>query len=264
MTRIETIRNLEYARHEGSALHLDLYLPRPANRPTPVVMTLSGGGWRKCSKDTRHLFLTDHGFAMAAAMYRVSSEAIAPANILDCKAAVRWLRANAAQYNLDPNRIGVCGSSAGGHLAALLGTSPGVTDLEPAAAGDACSSAVQAVCDMRGPTDLTRMAVTDIRDRFPLLYQVTEQYLGGPVEERIELARLVSPLNHVSGNCPPTLIIHGENDPVVSVEESILFHQALSNAGVDASLQVLKGIEHGWPKEMTADTITEFFRRTLL
>lgn len=264
MSQVETIKNLEYAKHDGSALHLDLYLPRRADGKMPVVMIVPGGGWRNCSKDNPPLFLTDDGFALAPIMYRVSSEAIAPANVKDCKAAVKWLRANAGRYNLDPDRIGACGSSAGGHLSALLGTAPDVAKLEPAGDNETYSSAVQAVCDMCGPSDLTRMAIPEIRERFSVVHEVTEQYLGGPVEDRLELARLVSPVNYVSDDCPPTLIIHGQDDPVVSVEESILFHRELSNAGADTSLHLLKGVGHGCPPELTSKTIIEFFKRTLL
>ena len=120
------VENLEYADRAGMKLCMDLHFPAHGSDLLPVVLGIPGGGWRGCSKQSVPLFLADYGFAMACINYRVSGDAIAPANILDCKDAVRWLKVNGTRYGLDPNRIGVYGASAGGHLAAMLGVSSGV------------------------------------------------------------------------------------------------------------------------------------------
>lgn len=263
MGQARIVQDLPYANYNGRVLRLDLYLSDRTEGATPVILWLYGGGWRGGSKANPPSWIVAHGFALAAIDYRLSGEAIAPANVHDCKAAVRWLRANAKLHRCDPDRIGVFGASAGGHLAALLGPTPGVDELEGNGGNEGWSSEVQAVCDFCGPSDLTRIAIPEVRQRFALLYEVTQQYLGGPVEQRSELARLVSPLHHVSNACPPTLIVHGEVDAVVPVEESLLLHQALQDAGVDVSLCVLRGAGHGWDWQLTNDAVISFFKRTL-
>jgi len=128
-------------------------------RPLPVILWIHGGGWSKGRKEQHSpaiSFLND-GYAVASIEYRLSGEAPFPAQIVDCKAAVRWLRANAAKYNLDADRIGAWGHSAGGHLAALLGTSGGVPELEGNGDNMSYSSHVQAVCDVSGPADFVRL-----------------------------------------------------------------------------------------------------------
>ena len=187
----------------------------------------------------------------------------APGNVHDCKAAVRWLRANAAAYGIDPTRIGALGGSAGAHLVALLGTTNGRQELEGNGGNPAQSSAVQAVCEFCAPVDLTRGAQPALRKKYPLLYECVEAYLGGPLEKRMELAKLVSPLRYVSPTSAPTLIIHGDADDIVSVEESIVFYDALKQAGVDATLHVAKGATHDLTWSTYGNQVVAFFRRTL-
>jgi acetyl esterase/lipase len=221
------------------------------------------GGMRACPKEGAQWWLTEHGFAMASIEARVSAEVIAPAQVHDCKAAVRWLRSHAVQYGYSPDAIGVWGHSAGGLLAALLGTSGDLAELE----GDGnagVSSRVQAVCDECGaPHDFSWFARPDIKTRFAPVAENLRLYLGGPVEERQELARFVSPQTYVSNNCPPMLLIHGDKDDVVPVEETINFHQVLKSAGVDSTLRILPGIGHGWDASLTKLDILAFFERIL-
>lgn len=253
------IRDIEYVNRNGAGLALDLHLP-PGGANHPVVVKIPGGGWFECNKIYVPRFLLDHGFAVACINYRVSGEAIAPANIRDCMAAVRWVRRHAGQYQLDPGRIGAYGKSAGGHLAALLGAATGVAGLdEDAGDPDAVPATVRAVCDICGPTDLNRMAIPEVAAQFAQLRKVTDQYLGGPVTQRHALARLVSPMTYVSAGYPPALLIHGDQDPVVPVEESILFHQALQKAGANSRLLVVKGGKHSNLDEPSEDIITRFF-----
>lgn len=261
MNASRTIENIEYVNRAGTGLCLDLHLPAEGNGPWPVVVGIPGGGWYECAKTGFPVFLVDHGFAMACIDYRVSGVAIAPANVHDCKAALRWVRANARQYGLDPARVGVYGTSAGGHLAALVGVSGGVAALE----GDGAvpGAAVQAFCDVCGPTDLARAGLPEMRQKFQALYEVTSKYLGGPVADRGELARLVSPMTYVSKDSPPALLLHGDADPIVPVEESLLFHAAMQKAGARCSLRVVKGAGHSWLLEEAADSIVAFFKDTL-
>jgi acetyl esterase/lipase len=247
--------DVTYIEYAGRALQLDLYLPDESTSPLPVVLNIPGGGWRNCGKGVDP-WLCEFGFAVASMNYRLSSEAIAPANLHDCLAAVRWLRLHALQYGLDASHIGAWGASAGGHLAALLGSWP--------ESDDGVSTRVQAVCDFCGPSDLTRIAIPEIRAKFPALYEVTEQYLGGPVAERSELARQVSPLSYVSHGLPPIFIAHCRDDSVVPVEESLIYYEALQKAGVDVSLKVLDLDSHGVPIDEVKDDVLAFFQRTLM
>ena len=125
------------------------------------------------------------------------------------------------------------------------------------------SSRIQAACDQCGPADLERMSDTGLAAESPVLQEVTDNFVGGSVAEHRDTARLVSPLGYVSSSCAPILILHGDEDPTVPVAESVIFHQALTAAGVDATLHVLEGEKHGWDAALTRDIIVEFFRRTL-
>jgi acetyl esterase/lipase len=244
-------------------MRLDLHRPAGAPRRLPVIVWIPVGGWRGSAKENAPIWLTEHGFAVASPDCRVSGEAIAPAAIHDCKAAVRWLRANSGQYGLDPERVGSAGSSAGGHLSALLAVSHGVEALEGDGGNPDQSSAVRAALAVCGPTDLSRIAIPEIRQQFPVLYEVTENFLGGPVAERAELARLMSPLTYASGECPPLLVVHGEEDPTVPVEESHIFYKALQEAGADVCLEILEGVGHGCPWDRIGKSVVSFFQRRL-
>ena len=154
---VKALRNLEYARVGDKKLLLDLYLPEKPQGPLPLVIWIHGGAWLGGDKaDCPARRLVQRGYAVASVNYRLSNEAIFPAQIKDCKAAVRWLRAHTAEYGLDAGHFGVWGASAGGHLVALLGTSGDTKDFDK---GEnlGVSSRVQAVCDWFGPTDLLQM-----------------------------------------------------------------------------------------------------------
>src|SRR5881396_2302714 len=214
-------RDLVYKRINGRALTLNLYCPQKASSPLPVILWIHGGGWSKGRKEQHSpaiSFLND-GYAVASIEYRLSGEAPFPAQIEDCKAAVRWLRANAAKYNLDADRIGVWGMSAGGHLAALLGTSGGVPELEGSGDNMQYSSRVQAVCDVAGPADLPALTNLGPKRMFAI-----EGLLGGPLEKDKAKAIAASPIHYVSKDDPPFLIVHGEADRVVPVEQSQRFY----------------------------------------
>jgi acetyl esterase/lipase len=259
---VVVLRDLEYARVDDLSLKLDLYLPDPLpDKRLPLVIWIHGGGWRGGSKDrTRAPETLGTGYAVASIDYRLSHEAVFPAQIHDCKAAIRWLRGHATEYNLDPDRFGAWGSSAGGHLVALLGTSGGVGELE-GIVGDHLrqSSDVQAVCDYYGPTDLLAMLSQPSLLDHHSPTSPESLLLGGPVSENQELAWLASPIAFVDPTDPPFFIVHGDQDPTVPVEQSIDFHAALTDLGVDSMLRIVEGAKHGGFPDEVYEAVKAFF-----
>jgi acetyl esterase/lipase len=250
----ETFLDLPYATLPGvdpTYTSLDLYLPpRDTESPPPLVVWLHGGGWETGDKYQPHAAMNFGGtlgdaYAVACVNYRLSGVAPFPAQIHDCKAAIRWLRAHAAEYGYDPNHIGVWGLSAGGHLGALLGVSNGVQELE-GTVGDyiAWSSAVQAVCDFSGPADLMTLAEQASPGSREGIEQYVSHLLGGPLEENADMAALGSPIYSVSADDAPFFIVQGDDDELVSVLQSTALHDALVAAGVSSTLCVVAGEGH--------------------
>ena len=265
MSVVKIIKDIEYARYGERALQLDLYLPEApdSKKPLPLVVWFVGGGWMLCDRKVAPLFLTHYDMAVASVSYRVSSVAKAPASICDSKAAIRFLRANAATYGIDPERIGAFGQSSGGHLALLLGLTPHIPEFEGDGGIPGVSSAVLSVCDFCAPTDLLRMADPELRGRYSLLSDLTDKYLGGPVGEKAELARAISPIHYAAANAPPTLIVHGGSDSVVPLSESERMYAALKAAGANVEFDVVEGGEHVWNWKLTNSRARKFFTRTL-
>jgi acetyl esterase/lipase len=234
MTNAAVQRNLVYKRVNGTVLALNLYRPKEVSGPLPVVIWIHGGGWRRGGKEQcPAVALVRDGYAVASIDYRLTSTAPFPAQIEDCKAAVRWLRANASTYGLDPDHIGVWGMSAGGHLAALLGTSGDVPELEGDGDNTEYSSRVQAVCDVAGPADIAAMPKLGAKR-----IAAIEGLLGGPLENDEAKAIAASPIHYVSKDDPPFLIVHGEADRLVPVAQSQRFYEELRRAGVNATLKM--------------------------
>lgn len=259
------LRDVEYAYIDGISLQLDLYLPDPKpEKAVPLVIWVHGGGWRAGSKDqTIAPAALGEDYAIASVEYRLTGVAIFPAQIHDVKAAVRWLRSHAGNYGFDPQQFGAWGSSAGGHLVALLGVSCGNPNLE-GTVGEYLdeSSCVQAVCDFYGPTDF--LALLEQRGgRDPRRPMPEDQLIGGLVEDHPALAMLASPISHVSPEVPPFLIMHGSEDPIVPVEQSIAFDEALRAVGIDSTLIVIDGAGHGFSREHLV-YVKPFFDRWLL
>lgn len=253
---------------------LDLYLPQKPATSRPVVIAVHGGGWRNGDKaGNAHLgaaiplFLRE-GFAVASVNYRYSSQAIFPAQIHDLKASVRWLRANAGMYGLDINRFGAWGTSAGGHLAALLGTSAGVAPMEGEFGVAGQSTRIQAVVDWFGPTDLLRMDEQRLADGMTHNRPNSPESLlvGGPLQSRAAVARSANPIAYVTPDDPPFLIMHGDRDALVPYQQSELLYAALLKAGVETRLVKLAGAGHGdreFRSERSLRTMVEFFERQL-
>src|SRR6516165_3974461 len=256
---VQALRDLEYVPRGHELQKLDLYLPEQPAGALPLVVWIHAGGGQSGSKEhTRALYLTTRGYAVASINHRLTLHATFPAQIHDCKAAIRWLRAHCKEYRLDPDRIGVWGASSGGTLAALLGTSGGIKELEGKEGenGDQ-SSRVQAVCDWFGLTDVAAMAALS-----PELKSALEQALGGPIAENKEKVLRASPVTQASKDDPPFLIMHGDKDMLVPVSQSQLLADALKRAGVDVTLKIVPGARHGGPAFQTPEMlqlIQEFF-----
>jgi len=229
-----TFLDIPYVAGGSERQMLDLYLPATGTN-WPLIVWIHGGGWTEGSKaKPPGLRFLNHGFALASINYRFSQNAIFPAQLLDCKAAVRWLRAHASTYGLDPGRIGVWGASAGGHLVALLGTTGGIKEFDT---GEnlGVSSRVQAVCDWFGPTDFTGFLDHDTADT------PVARLLGGLISKNLELAQRANPIHYITKDDPPFLIMHGDKDPVVPLEQSQLLADALKKAGVPVTFRVVPG-----------------------
>jgi acetyl esterase/lipase len=251
--------DLEYVKDGHERQKLDLYLPEKAEGPLPLIVWIHGGGWQGGSKNgCPVLFLTTKGYAVASINYRLSQHAQFPAQIEDCKTAIRWLRANAKKYNLDSDHVGVAGGSAGGHLVALLGTTGGVKELEGKGGHSDQSSRVQAVVDLFGPADLTKMGGKPD--------SAVAKLLGGPVQENKEKAAKASPVTYVSKESAPFLILHGDKDPTVPYSQSEMLEEALKKAGVEVTLVNVKGAGHGGKEFQTEENrkrIADFFEKHL-
>jgi acetyl esterase/lipase len=263
--RIE--RDLVYAEPDGRPQHLDLFVPKEGAGPFPLVVWIHGGGWQNGSKAGAGgaLRLTSFGYAAASIDYRLTDVAKFPAQIEDCKAAIRWLRAHAAQYRIDPDRIGVWGGSAGGHLVALLGTTGSTREFDVGANLDV-SSRVQAVCDFFGPSDF----LATINGPGAHVLNTAEgpvgKLLGGPPREKLDVARRASPVTYVAKDNAPFLIVHGTLDPTVPPAQSQILYDMLVQTGVEAQLHFIPGAKHGGPEFSSPEVsamIRAFFDRHL-
>jgi acetyl esterase/lipase len=258
-----------YGRPGAAANLVDLYLPNTADKPFPVVMWVHGGGWEIGDKENPPaIYLTTRGFAVASINYRLSGpQSHFPDPIYDCKAAVRWLRGNAKKYDLDADHIGVWGGSAGGHLVALLGTSGGVKELE-GSVGDfqGTSSRVQAVCDWFGPTDLVRLAnfKTSIRRQSPdYTERVVCKLLGTSISKIQEPAKKANPITYVASDNAPFLIMHGDKDNLVPIEQSELLSDALKRSGAEVDFRVVPGAGHEIRDQASFTAVEDFFNKRL-
>ena len=270
---VEKHADITYASIEGRDLRLDVYVPqRSTDRPIPAVVWIHGGGWRGGSKNNigRPQSILQHGYGLISVGYRLSGEAIFPAAIADVKAAMRWVRANASRFGFDPDRLGAWGSSAGGHLVALLGTAHDVEEWDRIhEENPGISSRPDAVCNWFGPTDFLRMNDFPGRIDHDAAGSPESMFIGGPIQDYPEKAQRANPIRYVTSDDPPILHMHGERDQSVPYNQSELLHAALQNAGVDTTLYKVKAADHGF-RGMEGDTaeslgqrVADFFDRTL-
>jgi acetyl esterase/lipase len=241
------VRDLRYVPKETEQQRLDLHIYKKKGI-TPLIVYIHGGGWKSGSrKDPPCRFLLESGYAIASIDYRMAPESAFPAQLEDCKAAIRWLRANAEKYGYGERCIGVWGASAGGHLAALLGTSANVSDFEKVGEHREYSSNVQAVVDWYGPVDLYRLAQRRMQmdpsgdEKKTSIYQL----FGRSILKNREDAWMANPVKYISRDDAPFLIVHGDRDTVVPLDQSRLLFEALRENGISAELRVVSGGEHG-------------------
>lgn len=247
--------DIPYVPNGDSAQTLDLYYPEKlAEKPEPLLVWIHGGGWTGGSKmPVPYLNQLTRGYLVASIEYRFSQKAIFPAQIQDCQAAIRWLRAHAQKYNIDRDRIGVGGASAGGHLVALLGTSGGKKVFSPIGGNEDESDRVQAVCDIFGPADfwtVVKQAAEDKTVKNIFKWNEDDPYsklIGAKLGQDKEKCEVVSPVHYMSKDNPPFLILHGDHDALVPYAQSVELAELLTRAGVKVTLQRFPGAGHGGP-----------------
>jgi acetyl esterase/lipase len=250
----ELISDFVFGTGGGRELHAEILRPKePPKEPMPAVLIIHGGGWAGGTHLVYAPWLVEKGYFTASIEYRLSGEAAWPAQIEDCKLAVRWLRANAAKFHVNPDRIGVTGHSAGGHLVACLGTLGDMKELEGSGGYAGVSSRVQAVVDQCGPTDFTPAGSFIVGAKHPGL----EKLFGGTYEEKKDAYRQASPALHANATTPPFLIVHGENDKLVPIAQSERLADALKKAGATVELLRIKNGGHGLRAEKPADPPAE-------
>lgn len=257
-------KDLLFAKAGEHELKLDIYLPN--NNPSPnLVVYIHGGGWKAGSKNNCSLkYLTQYGYAVASISYRLTDVAVFPAQIHDCKAAVRWLRAHAGDYGYKSEKIVISGSSAGGQLAALMGTSADMKALEGTLGDDLQeSSRVQGVIDFYGATDFVLRSKTQPH-RANEPGSVVALYLGGGADKKVELAKLASAAHHVTTDDPPMLVIHGDKDNTVLIDQSEKIVDVYRKNNLPIEFIVLKGAGHGGKRfhgEETREKILSFLKQ---
>lgn len=243
--RAETIPGLEFARIDGLSLKLDLH--RPDSEKPPLLVYVHGGAWRAGSReDVPIAGLLGHGFAIASVDYRLSTQARFPAQVHDIKAAIRYLRAKSDELKVDSRRIAIVGSSAGGHLAALVGVTNGHAELE-GRIGDHLdqSSRVDAIVSFYGASNLQSILGQSTEFGLGVRVPALKLLLGDLPENKPALAQLASPVAHLDAQDPPVLLIHGDADPQMPPAQSEEFRDACEKAGISVRLAVLPGAKHG-------------------
>ena len=244
---------------------MDIYRPKDAWGKLPAVICIHGGGWAKGSRESHGAMaqaLASRGYVAATISYRLSGEAKFPAQIHDCKAAVRFLRAHAVEYGIDADHIGAIGLSAGGHLTALLATSGGVADLEGNGGSAGSSSLIQAAVPMGAQTDFLSERTREVSAAEPK-GAIWQQFLGGTQEERPAVYRNASPLTHLDAGDPPCWFIAGEHDDASTHAD--VFRESMKQFDISSGLTVIKDAPHGFiGKQIWFDQMVEradqFFR----
>ena len=237
-------KGIEYANPDDQHLQLNLARPKTGDGPFPAIVCIHGGGFRagkRESYDGLIVRLAEQGYVAITVTYRLAPKYQFPAAVHDTKAAVRWVRANAAKYKIDPSRIGTTGGSAGGHLAQFLGVTAGVKEFEGDGGNRAESSAVACVVNVYGPSDFTKSygKSVDAAEVLPL-------FLGGNLEKARKLHLKASPLYWVTPVAAPTLCIHGTLDKYVAHEQAVWLVDKMNAAGAEAELLTLEGAGHGF------------------
>ena len=256
----KVLLDLPYVENGHAQQKLDLYLP--AQPKGPLLVWIHGGGWAAGTKDKPPgLAMVKNGVTVASVEYRFSQHAIFPAQIEDCKAAIRWLRAHAKEYGYHGDLVAAWGASAGGHLTALLAVTGHTRDFDVGGNLDQ-SSAIQCGIDWFGPSDFpaydpdlpTPMVQRENPD------SVFAQLLGGPVSQKLELAKRASPVTWVTKDAAPLFIMQGSKDPLVPLDQSQRLADKLKAAGADVTLDIIEGAGHGGPQFVTEEKLKLIFQ----
>ena len=244
--RLDSMLDMTYASYEGRTLKLDLYKPREKLGKLPAIVCIHGGGWAKGSRKSYTKVaqaIAAHGYVAVTISYRLSGEAVFPAAIMDCKAAVRFLRAHAQTLGINPDKIGAIGSSAGGHLAALLATSYGAEELEGSGGYAAFSSQIQAVVPMAAQTDFLSARNRQVSEE----RLIWKQFMGGTQEEKPDAYQLASPIEHLNFADPPCFLISGEMDDEST--RGAKFRKRMNQLVISSEIEIIEGAPHGFLKE---------------
>lgn len=255
---VKTERDVTYGKGGDVDLKLNLAMPAEGKGPFPAVVCVHGGGWKGGQRqdlDKLTEMLAKNGYVAVTVSYRLTPKYQFPAQIADCKAAVRWLRANAKQYRVNPDKIGAVGFSAGGHLVCLLGAADAAAGLEGKGGNPDRSSRVQAVVSFFGPTDFTvKRWDAQVEDFFLV------PFLGGTFDARKDDYVKASPIAYVTKDDPPFLFFHGDKDTLVGLHHSKDMAEKLRAAGVPATLRTLADEGHGWGGPRLAETLGQTIR----
>jgi acetyl esterase/lipase len=259
-------RDVVYATVDGSPLALDVYLPAGVERP-PLLVWVHGGAWQSGSKESVPPAFVENGFAVASVNYRLSTQARFPAAAHDIKAAVRFLRANANRFGYSAGRVAIAGESAGGHLAALVGVSNGVEELEGEVGDHAAQlSDIQALLVYFGASDLRTILAQSTPHGLSVRVPALELFLGAQPGQVPGLAWLASPVAHVNAGDPPLLMFHGDLDVQMPINQSHQLMGAYRSRGLDGELRVVHGAAHGGDEFYSPEHLSaalDFLRRTL-
>lgn len=248
---MKTYFEVPYKKVEGHDLYADFYIPEDVENP-PVIMWIHGGGWTELNRKWSLVYpQIERGYAVCSVDYRYADEAVFPAQMLDLKDALLFVKENGKKYGYDGFKVILSGDSAGGHLCTLLGVSAGNTDWEK----EGCDYSVQAVVDFCGPTSFGELRAPEHEDT-----EIFQLLLGGNGGRKSLLGRAAaaSPLTYVDGNEPPFLILHGSVDPTVSPEQSRLLRNALEEKGVPVHMYLIPGGVHGLSGKLLDDVVQEF------
>lgn len=252
-------KDIEYASVEGHSLRLDFYQTQKEELNSPLVVWIHGGAWRsgsKASVPVKHWL--DHGFKIASVDYRLSGQARFPAQVHDIKAAIRFLRRHADSFQFDPARIIVAGASAGGHLAALVGVSNGLDQLEGTVGKDLQqSSSVCAAVSFYGASNLNSILGQSTAHGLSVRVPALQLLLGGQPDQVPEASRLASPITHVDEMDPPLWLIHGDADPQMPIEQSTELEKMYRKTKLIVRYDIIVGAVHGGPEFYTDQRLAD-------
>ena len=246
----DVVPNVTYAVANNTELKLDLYLPKDRSAPRPTLILFHGGGWVAGQKENNIFYLLPYlsmGWAAVNVEYRVARNSLAPAAVEDCRCALRWATSHATEYNLDASKFVLTGTSAGGHLALMTAMLPASSPFDRQCPTDNSTRwreatepplKVAAVVNFFGITDVAELLEGPNAKHYAIEW-------FGSLSNRAELARQVSPINHVRAGLPPVITLHGDADDIAPYSQAVRFHAALDKAGVPNRLVTVRGRGHG-------------------